>query len=104
MRKGHKRVMYVLRGLPETAMIETIAHEWGHAWQGENCPLLRDPTIREGFAEWTAYKALVAMGYDAVVPSAEGNNGCYGKGLRTMVQIERKHGIVGVLDFCRDAE
>lgn len=61
VRKGCKRVMYVLYGLPEIALIETIAHEWAHAWQRESCPLLQDRLIREGFAEWAAYKALRAM-------------------------------------------
>jgi hypothetical protein len=104
VRKGCKRVMYVLYGLPEIALIETIAHEWAHAWQGENCPLLQDRLIREGFAEWAAYKALRAMGQHNGVAPMERSSKLYGEGLRAMIEMERKYGVSGVLDFCRRAE
>lgn len=100
IRRGHKRVMYVLSGLPRAALIHTIAHEWAHAWQGENCPLLKDPLVREGFAEWIAHKTLQALGETSTEPS----KGLYREGLQTMLRLEQDHGFSGVLAFCRRAE
>ena len=104
VRKGRMRVMYVLSGLPQILLIWTIAHEWAHAWQGENCPLLQDPLVREGFAEWVAYKALQAMGATKRMALMKHQDGLYGQGLRQMLELERRRGTSGVLTFCRRAE
>ncbi len=102
--KGRRRVMYVLLGLPQILLIQTVAHEWAHAWQTENCPLLRDPLVREGFAEWTAYKILQTMGASHKMALMKQQNGLYGEGLRRMLELEQRDGVPGVLDFCRRAE
>jgi hypothetical protein len=104
VRKGRKRVMYVLSGLPQILLIQTVAHEWAHAWQGENCPLLKDPLVREGFAEWTAYKTLQSMGAIKAMALMEERNGLYGEGLRRILSLERGRGMREVLAFCRHAE
>ncbi len=104
VRRGHRRVMYALSGLPPALLIQTIAHEWAHAWQGENCPLLSDPLTREGFAEWAAYKTTQALGLENRSTLLERRDGLYGEGLRTMLNLERRTGPAGVLDFCRRAE
>ena len=103
-RKGRKRVMYLLSGLPQIVLIQVAAHEWAHAWQGENCPLLRDPLVREGFAEWVAYKTLQALGAVKKMALMERRNEMYGDGLRKMLALEQQVGVIGVLDFCRRAE
>ncbi len=102
--KGRRRVMYVLLGLPQILFIQTVAHEWAHAWQAENCPLLRDSLVREGFAEWAAYKTLQTMGATKKMALLEQQNGLYGEGLRRMLQLEQRNGVSGVLAFCRRAE
>lgn len=102
--KGRKRVMYVLSGLPQTLLIQTVAHEWAHAWQGENCLLLQDLLVREGFAEWAAYKTLQEMGATKKMALMEQQNGLYGEGLRQMLKLEQRDGVPGVLAFCRRAE
>jgi hypothetical protein len=104
VRKGHRRVMYVVSGLPRILLIQTIAHEWAHAWQGENCPLLQNNVVREGFAEWAAYKTLQTMGATNTLALMERQNGVYGEGLRQMLALEQRDGISGVLAFCRQAE
>jgi hypothetical protein len=104
VRKGRKRVMYVLTGLPQILLIQTVAHEWAHAWQGENCPLLKDSLVREGFAEWAAYKTLQSMGAIKKMALMEKQNGLYGEGLRRMLELERRGGMNEVLIFCRRAE
>ncbi|MDY7079525.1 MAG: zinc-binding protein [Chloroflexota bacterium] len=104
VRKGRKRVMYLLSGLPQILLIQTVAHEWAHAWQGENCPLLQNPLVREGFAEWAAYKTLQTMGAVKKMVLMEQQNGLYGEGLREMLELEQREGMSGVLAFCRQAE
>jgi len=103
-RKGRKRVMYLLYGLPQILFIQTAAHEWAHAWHGENCPLLRTPLLCEGFAEWVAYKTLQSMGAVKKMALMEQRAGLYGEGLRKMLELERRVGVSGVLDFCRRSE
>ncbi len=104
VRKGRKRVMYILSGLPQILLIQTAAHEWAHAWQGENCPLLQNPLVREGFAEWVAYKTLQTMGAIKKVALMKQRDGLYGEGLHKMLELERRGGMSGVLAFCRRAE
>jgi hypothetical protein len=103
-RKGHRRVMYLLSGLPQILFIQVAAHEWAHAWEGENCPLLRDHLVREGFAEWVAHRTLRALGAIKKVALMEQQEGVYGDGLRKMLALERRGGVDDVLDFCRRAE
>jgi hypothetical protein len=103
-RKGHQRVMYLLSGLPQILFIQVAAHEWAHAWEGENCPLLRDHLVREGFAEWVAHRTLRALGAIKKVALMEQQEGMYGDGLRKMLALERRGGVDDVLDFCRRAE
>lgn len=98
LRKGHRRVMVVLSGLPRVLLIQTIAHEWAHAWQGENCPLLEDPMLREGFAEWVAYRTLIALGATREAARMLEQNGLYGEGLRRVLRLEERYGPTGVLD------
>ncbi len=101
VRKGRKRVMYLLSGLPQVLLIQTVAHEWAHAWQGENCPLLRAPLVREGFAEWVAYKTLQTMGAVKKMALMEQQDGLYGEGLRKMLDLERRVSATGVIASCR---
>ena len=103
-RRGRERIMYILYGLPRTLFIQTVAHEWGHAWHRENCPLLNDPTTCEGFAEWVAYKALRELGAAKQAAAMTKRDGLYGEGLRKMLALERQRQFAGVLEFCRRAE
>lgn len=104
VRKGRRRVMYILSGLPQILFIQTVAHEWAHAWQGENCPLLENPLVREGFAEWVACKTLQALGAVKKMALLEQQEGVYGEGLRKMLELERREGPSGVIAFCRRSE
>lgn len=61
-RQGRLRAIYVLYGLPKLLFRTVVAHEYAHAWQGETCPLLDDDGLREGFAEWVAYRHLLYLG------------------------------------------
>ena len=101
-RQGRQRGMYVEYGLPQILLIQVIAHEYAHAWQGENCPLLRDLEVKEGFAEWVAYKVLQALGAAKKMKVMEERKGLYGDGLRRLLAVEQARGPAGVLDFCQE--
>jgi hypothetical protein len=104
LRKGHKRVIYILSGLPQIVFIHTVAHEWAHVWQGENCPLLHNELVREGFAEWAAHKTLELMGAVKRLQSLIEREGLYGEGLRKMLALEQQGGIPAVLAYCRRSD
>jgi len=84
-RKGLKRGIYVESGLPRVQMIEVIAHELGHAWQAERKPLLSDPVLVEGFAEWVAYKVLDVLGETTAQDIMLKRTDVYGQGLRRVL-------------------
>lgn len=100
LRRGRRRLMAVLSGLPRSLFIQTVAHEWAHAWHGENCPLLENPLMREGFAEWVAYRTLIALGATRQAARMLNRDGLYGEGLRRFLRLEEQHGIASVLAHC----
>lgn len=81
-RKGRRRGIYVELGLPRVQTIAVMAHELGHAWQTERKPLLDDPMLIEGFAEWVAYKVLEAVGEPDEMSRMTVRSDVYGQGLR----------------------
>lgn len=101
VRRGRKRTIYVEYGLPQILMIQVIAHELAHAWQGENCPLLRDPLFREGFAEWVAYRVLLALGAVKKAALMLQRTDLYGQGLQTALALEQQGGASAVYGACR---
>jgi hypothetical protein len=104
VRRGRERSVYVESGLPQILMIQVIAHELAHAWQGENCPLLRDPLFREGFAEWVAYRVLLALGAVKKAELMTQRTDLYGQGLQSMLALERQAGSAAVFHACRSAD
>jgi hypothetical protein len=100
-RQGMKRGIYVQTGLPRLLFLQVASHEYAHAWQGENCPLLRDPLLHEGFAEWVAYRVLGHYGYKTQMDRMQAREDIYGQGLQFVLDLELKFGPVGVIDACR---
>ncbi|MBE2238682.1 MAG: hypothetical protein IAE81_12900 [Caldilineaceae bacterium] len=98
---GSQREIAVETGLPRLLMIKVIAHEYGHAWQGENCPFLTDVQLLEGFCEWVAYKVMGAVGAEAVQTRQLMAQGFYGNALRRIVALEVEGGIEAVLHTVR---
>ena len=103
-RRGIKRGIYVQSGLPRTLLIQVAAHEWAHAWQGENCPLLRNTLVREGFAEWVAYKTLAALNAGQEMERMVARDDVYGQGLHRALEVEASVGAPGVIEWCRQAK
>lgn len=100
-RRGMKRGIYIQTGLPRLLFLQVASHEFAHAWQGENCPLIRDPVFHEGFAEWVAYQLLAHYGYQDQMARMKTREDIYGQGLRLVLDLESKTGVVGVIEACQ---
>jgi hypothetical protein len=97
LRDRRLRAIYVEYGLPQIVFCEVVAHEYAHAWQGENSPLLNDARVREGFAEWVAYKVLEYWGCTRRLAHFRQRTDLYGQGLQMMLRWEAEAGVAGVL-------
>ncbi len=100
-RSGIKRGIYVQTGLPRQMFLKVASHEYAHAWQGENCPLLKDLRFREGFAEWVAYIVLSHYNLQDQMVRMINEDNIYSQGLELMLELESKVGRRGVLEACR---
>jgi hypothetical protein len=103
-RQGHLRVIYMLYGLPRLTFRTTVAHEYAHAWQGENCPLLSDELLREGFAEWVAYHHLHYLGCHKAAERMLESQHPYVPALRHVLALEAQLGLKGLMEYVRKAE
>ena len=92
------RAIYVEYGLPRIFLCEVLAHEYAHVWQAEHAPLLADPELREGFAEWVAYKVVESWGCRRRLERFRGRQDMYGAGLRRMLAWEAGVGAAGVVE------
>lgn len=101
-RRGIRRAIYVQTGLPRQLFLQVAAHEFTHAWQGENCPLLDDTLKMEGQAEWVSYHVLGHYGYHRSQERMLARQDIYGQGLQWALQVEAVHGAAGVLQACRE--
>jgi hypothetical protein len=102
-RRGMRRGIYIQTGLPRMLFLQVAAHEYAHAWQGENVPTLRNGLIHEGFAEWVAYRVLGLYGYRRGQERMLARQDHYGSGLRWALEEETAHGYHGVIEACRRA-
>jgi Zinc-finger of RNA-polymerase I-specific TFIIB, Rrn7 len=102
-RRGMRRGIYIQTGLPRLLFLQVAAHEYAHAWQGENIPTLRDGLEHEGFAEWVAYKVLGFYGYQQGQERMLRRQDLYGQGLRWALDEEAAQGYLGVIEACRRA-
>ncbi|HEU5348532.1 MAG TPA: hypothetical protein VFU63_07955 [Ktedonobacterales bacterium] len=89
--------VYVEAFLPRELLLGTLAHELAHAWQTEQSLHLKDAMLREGFAEWVAYRVLVARGLPLLAERATRRDDIYGRGLRHFLNIENRFGYAGVV-------
>jgi hypothetical protein len=98
---GSQKSIYVLSGLLPGTVVAVLAHELTHAWQYENNikPGISDKD-KEGFAEWVAYKVLSEFKYPAPRDAIKNNYyGKYREGFNKYLQMERKSGIQGVMQW-----
>jgi hypothetical protein len=100
-RRGMRRGLYVQTGLPRMLFLQVAAHEYAHAWQGENLPVLRDALLHEGFAEWVAYRLVGFYGFTRGQERMLDRHDIYGQGLKQVLGLEAKQGVNGVVEACR---
>jgi hypothetical protein len=97
VRERNVNTIYVETCLPRALLLGTLAHELAHAWQTEQSLHLKDALVREGFAEWVAYRVLVARGLSSLAERATRRDDVYGRGLRHFLNIENRLGFASVL-------
>lgn len=100
-RQGRLRAIYMLYGLPKLLFRTVVAHEYAHAWQGETCPLLDDDGLREGFAEWVAYRHLLYLGCTRAAQRMLTSSHPYRPLMEQVLALEAQVGPAGVLEHIR---
>jgi hypothetical protein len=89
--------IYIEQLLPKTLFQAVAAHELAHAWQSTHAPQAQPLKIVEGFAEWVAYRVLLALGEQHEAARLTRRNDLYGDGLQYFIGLERQHGRNAVL-------
>ena len=103
-RQGRLRAIWLLYGLPRLLFRTTVAHEYAHAWQGEHCPLLEDDELREGFAEWVAYRHLLWLGCTRAAERMLSAPHPYRPALERALALEQQLGTAGLIEYLKRAE
>ncbi len=84
--------IYIEHLLPQTLFQSVAAHELAHAWQSTYAPQAQSLKVVEGFAEWVAYRALLALGQQREAARLTRRSDLYGDGLQYFIALERQHG------------
>ncbi len=84
--------IYIEHLLPQTLFQSVAAHELAHAWQSTYAPQEQSPKVVEGFAEWVAYRVLLALGQQREAARLTRRSDLYGDGLQYFIALERQHG------------
>ena len=94
--------IYVQRGHSPERTLEILAHEYAHLWQEQNCPRDQKIELREGFAEWVSYKVLLNRKQYTIAEAKKKNpDAIYGKGLRMILELEKRIGPFGIIDYVK---
>lgn len=96
-RFNEQRDIYIEHYLPKTLFQGVAAHELAHAWQSTHVSHQQSEIIVEGFAEWVAYRALMALGEQAEAERMTRRDDLYGQGLHYFLDLERKQGRKAVI-------
>ena len=92
--------IYLQSGMPYDMMFETLAHEYGHAWEHQNKSsnllYLQDNIVfSEGFAQWVAYHTLRQYNLkeqaNKIITKFQ-DDPIYGLGFKEMLKLEKKLG------------
>ena len=94
--------IYALYGLTEERLAEVFAHELAHDWMQRNCPYIRDPKIKEGWAEYIAWRYNEMQGRPKLNIRIERNTDpVYGAGFQEIRKIADKDGFDGLKRYLR---
>jgi hypothetical protein len=99
-----RSTIHVLSHLTEPRVSAVLAHELAHAWQAENCPDDQGVRVREGFAEWVAWRLLDGLdGCDRERTVIESRTDEYGHGFRLFSGLEMRRGAPGAVWYATAA-
>ncbi len=93
--------VYIISHLPRDVAVWVMAHEYGHAWYYENVHARKSIHVVEGFAEWVAYHVLMNTGRQKLADKVRSRTDAYGEGVRMLLDIEKKRGFQGVIEFIK---
>ncbi|MFH1825110.1 MAG: hypothetical protein ABH873_07815 [Candidatus Firestonebacteria bacterium] len=99
-KKGNFAI-YFLFGTPRYITRATIAHEFAHAWQEENCVKGQSEIVSEGFAEWFAAKILYNFNEREGAKIVETRQDVYGDGFRYFANLEEKSNADSVINHAK---
>jgi hypothetical protein len=98
-RQNNDLEIYVLYGLRQKDLYQVISHEIAHAWASDNCRLNLTLEEAEGFAQWVAYYTLRHFNYTAFSQTLLEGDTVYSRGLKKMLEIEKKGGRDAVFKY-----
>lgn len=99
--------VHLLNWVDEERMLTVSVHEYSHAWQAENHQQYNktNQELREGFAEWVAYKVCENyQRYDQMKILTSPRGGVYYNGLMKFLALEQDRGVKGVLEYATTAQ
>lgn len=92
--------IYVLDHLPRSRMEHVMAHELAHDWMTAFYPGIQEEWIREGFAEYIAWRYNQYKKRHALNQRIENNpDPVYGEGFRRIRKIVQTRGFSGLKQF-----
>ncbi len=97
----------LLNHLQKSRLMAVCAHEYTHAWMGENVghdrKALLDRDTIEGFCELVAFKYMTSRQETAEVEAIRNNN--YTKGqIEVLIQADKKYGFDTVMEWIKSGE
>ncbi len=96
-RVDEKWSVYALYGLPADRLAEVFAHELAHDWMQSRCPQVSDPKLKEGWAEYIAWRYNDMLGRPALNRRIELNRDpVYGDGFRLIRDWAARYGYDGL--------
>lgn len=99
-------VVSLLDHVPPERMVAVAVHEYAHVWHAENNPQYPQTTtiFREGFAEWVTFKVSQALSrHEQTTLMRNPSGGDYYTGLMKFLELERRRGVRGVLNYATHA-
>lgn len=97
---GETTWIYVLSYLPKINMEYVIVHELAHDWTTAHYPGIRDPLVKEGFAEYIAWRYNNFHKRASLNRRIETNpDPVYGEGFRRIRRIAERDGFDGLKHY-----
>ncbi len=103
VRRNDDFKVLILYGLRQGEIFQVLPHEIAHAWQAENCGFDLELIDLEGFAEWVSYRFLDHVKFEYKQEVMLKREDVYGKGLRKMLDIEKRGGPEAVFSYMTTA-